>query len=475
MAVVIERVYNASKTCSAFHRDQSFIRGLLGPIGSGKSVACCADLMKLAQQQEPSPDGIRKSRWAIIRNTYRELHDTTLRTWFDWFPREIGVWRVGDMEHRINIGDLDATFMFRALDRPDDIKKLLSLELTGAWINEAREVPRAVLDMLQGRVGRYPSMRDGGATWSGIILDTNPPDSDHWWYRLFEEDQPDGWRLFHQPGGLDKDAENVENLPPDYYTRLQAGHDQAWIDVYVHGKYGFVRDGKPVYPEYADAVHTLEEAPQVLKSTMGNPTIIYAGVDFGLTPAATFAQLTPAGQWQFLSEVVTEDMGAVRFADVMGTHMREKYPHAKFKIWGDPAGDDRAQTDEKTPIMILRTAGIPIIKAPSNDPILRRESVAKCMTTLTMAGTPRMVISPTGCPQLRKALAGGYKYRRMQVSGDEKFVDKPDKNMYSHVAESQQYLLLGAGESRSLISRAENVTKFRARPSIGRKRLRASG
>jgi hypothetical protein len=158
----------------------------------------------------------------------------------------------------------------------------------------------------------------------------------------------------------------------------------------------------------------------------------------------------------------------------MGTHMREKYAHAKFKVWGDPAGDDRAQTDEKTPINILRTAGIPIIKAPSNDPILRRESVAKCMTTLTMAGTPRMVLSPE-CRQLRKALAGGYKYRRMQVSGDEKFVDKPDKNMYSHVAEAQQYLLLGAGESRSLISRADNVTKFKAKPAIGRRRLKAHG
>ena len=472
--IIINREYNASLTCTKFHIDDAFIRGLVGPIGSGKSVACCAELMKLAQAQLPGPDGQRRSRWAIIRNTYRELQDTTLRTWFDWFPRELGVWRAGDMEHIIKIGDFEATFMFRALDRPDDIKKLLSLELTGAWINEAREIPKAVLDMLQGRVGRFPSKRDGGPTWSGIIMDTNPPDSDHGWYRLFEEDRPDGWSIYHQPGGMSETAENVENLPPNYYSRLQGGHDQAWIDVYVHGKYGFVKDGKPVYPEFADAVHVLEQPPEKLMPKHGKEATIYAGVDFGLTPAATFAQLTPGGQWQFLSEVVTEDMGAVRFAGVMLQHMQEHYPYAKFKVWGDPAGDDRAQTDEKTPMMILRARGIPIIPAPSNDPIIRRETVATTMTTLTMGGTPRLVVSPD-CKQLRKALAGGYKYRRLQVSGEEKYVDKPDKNRYSHVAESQQYLLVGAGEARGLVQKSQNLGRqFKAKGTIGRRKLRAS-
>ena len=470
--IIINREYNASVTCTNFHMDDNFIRGLVGPIGSGKSVACCAELMKLAQQQLPGPDGQRRSRWAIIRNTYRELQDTTLKTWFDWFPRELGTWRAGDMEHILTIGDFEATFMFRALDRPDDIKKLLSLELTGAWINEAREIPKAVLDMLQGRVGRFPSKRDGGPTWSGIIMDTNPPDSDHWWYKLFEEDRPEGWSIYHQPGGLDEKAENIENLPPNYYTRLQGGHDQAWIDVYVHGKYGYVKDGKPVYPEFADQIHVLEEPPINLLPKHGKSVIIYGGVDFGLTPAAVFAQQAPNGQWQVLSELVTEDMGAMRFGDLMLQHMQEHYPYAKFKIWGDPAGDDRAQTDEKTPMMILRAKGIPIVPAPSNDPVIRRETVATCMTTLTMSGTPRLVMSPN-CTQLRKAKAGGYKLRRLQVSGEEKYVDKPDKNKYSHVAEAEQYLLVGAGESRGLVQSATNVRQFKAKGTIGRRKLRA--
>jgi hypothetical protein len=39
----------------------------------------------------------------------------------------------------------------------------------------------------------------------------------------------------------------------------------------------------------------------------------------------------------------------------------------------------------------------------------------------------------------------------MEVSG-ERFADKPDKNMFSHVHDAAQYLFLGAGEGRALMN-----------------------
>ncbi len=77
--------------------------------------------------------------------------------------------------------------LFMSLDRPADVKKLKSLDLTGVWLNEASELAKAVLDMATGRVGRFPSKVQGGATWSGVILDTNSPDDDHWYYELAEK------------------------------------------------------------------------------------------------------------------------------------------------------------------------------------------------------------------------------------------------------------------------------------------------
>jgi hypothetical protein len=431
----------------AFMRDDSsFYRGLMGPFGSGKSTACIMEILRRAQAQKPGTDGKRHSRWAVIRNTYPELRTTTIKSWHQWVPASLGRWvDTGPPTHHITEGDLDLEVLFLALDRPDDIAKLLSMELTGAWLNEAREIPKAVVDGLTGRVGRFPSVLMGGCSWSGIIADTNPPDTDHWWYKLAEEQKPEGWTFYRQPGGLDPGAENVPNLPANYYQRQVAGKDEDWVNVYVNANYGFVRDGKPVYPEFRDGIH-------VKPFDLVQAWPVYVGIDFGLTPAAVFGQRSPMGQWRWHSELVTEDMGAKRFAELLRGAMHERYPGMAFAaITGDPAGEGRAQTDETTPFQILQAAGVEARPAPTNDFTKRRESVAACLGRL-IDGQPGLIVHPN-CRVLRKGMAGGYNYRRVQVSGEERYRDQPDKGQYSHVCEAGQYMLVGAGEARTLVRR----------------------
>ena len=446
--------YQASKVCWEFlEDDETFVKGLMGPIGSGKSVCCCNNLLKWMHMQEPNEHGVRRSRYAIVRNTYRELEDTTLQTWFEWIPRELGHFQASKMNHLINMDLTDGTkiqseVFFRALDRPDDIRKLLSLELSGAWVNEAREVPLAVIDMLQGRISRFPAMRDGGPTVSNLIMDTNPPDEDHWWYRMFEEMRPNGWKLYRQPSALSSGAENLQHLHPKYYTRLMANKADEWIKVYVHGQYGFVKDGKPVYPEYNDSVHVAQDVIDY-----NSDLTLWIGLDFGLTPAALMAQRDPRdGQWQILDELCTEDMGAERFSEELGRILRQpEYRDAvQIEIFGDPAGEQRAQTDERTPFNILAANGIHASPTHTNDFTLRREAVAHNLTRMTHMGRPRLIISPKA-KNFRKAMAGRYCFRRLKVSGDERYVDKPDKGPYSHIAEAGQYLMIGAGEDSNVL------------------------
>ena len=45
----------------------------------------------------------------------------------------------------------------------------------------------------------------------------------------------------------------------------------------------------------------------------------------------------------------------------------------------------------------------------------------------------------------------GYRYRRMQITGTDKYDIVPDKNRFSHPHDSLQYMLLGGGEGRQLI------------------------
>lgn len=448
-------VYRPSGAVSkAFMKSDAFVRGIMGPFGSGKSTACIYEILRRAAAQKQGSDGKRRSRWAIIRNTYPELRTTTIKSWHQHVPPQVGRWvDSGPPMHHIQSGDLDLEIIFLALDRPDDIAKLLSMELTGAWINECREVPRAVVDGLTGRVGRYPSVLLGGCSWSGIIMDTNPPDSDHWYYTLAEEVKPEGWEFFKQPSGMAEDAENIANLPPNYYARQMAGKDEDWVKVYIHGEYGYVREGKPVYGSYRDSTHCAE-----FDMLLGQP--IYVGIDFGLTPAAAFAQRKPMGGWLIFDELVAQDMGAVRFSELLHEKLFGQYSlYPIGQITGDPAGDSRAQTDERTPFQILRANGIDAKPATTNDPIARIESVRSSLERM-IDGYAGLQVHPR-CKQIRQGFMGGYCYRRLQVSGEEKYRDVPDKNHYSHVHDALQYLFIGAGEGKLLIGKTPSNRKFR--------------
>lgn len=461
-----------------FIKSDAFAVGILGPIGSGKSVACVMKLVRNVQKQVRLKDGWIRRRTAVIRNTYPELRTTTIKTWHQWIPPDTGAYRDnGPPAHHIidHTNKVDWEVIFVALDRPDDVRKLLSLELSDAWINEAREVPKAILDGLTGRVGRYPRAEDGGCTDPQIVMDTNPPDSDHWWYRLAEEptaedveqtaeleaqlraigglraDQP-LLQFFRQPGGDSPAAENMANLPAGYYLKASANKSREWVKVYVKAEYGFVLDGKPVYPDYRDSVHCRE-------FTLSKRLPIDVGMDFGLTPAAVFAQQLPNGRWLKHTELVTENMGIVRFAELFKGHLAQHYPDFKIRsITGDPAGDARGD-DERTTYQVLAAGGVIAQAAKTNDPVLRIEAVSACFRRM-IDGEPGVLVHPQ-CRTLRKGYAGGYNFRRLQMAGEARFRDVPDKNMFSHVCDADQYVMIGAGEGKAIVQREVNPNRQR--------------
>ena len=172
---------------------------------------------------------------------------------------------------------------------------------------------------------------------------------------------------------------------------------------------------------------------------------VYVGIDFGLTPACVFGQKL-RGRWLIIDELVAEDMGILRFSDLMKEKMAQYLPR-DFTIFGDPAGDHRAQTDESTPFQILKGRGINARPTHSNDVTLRLESVNATLQRM-IDGESGLLIDPK-CVNIIKGFDGGYHYRRMQVSG-ERYEDKPNKNRFSHIHDALQYMMLGAGEGRKL-------------------------
>ena len=426
---------------SAFLADPSRVTGIIGPMGSGKTTACIMKALLCCQRQPTDSRGRRRSRGAIIRNTYPELKTTTMKSWHEWIPKTSGRWQEeGPPTHTFFMKEYNAhcEVIFLAMDQPGDIEKLLGTELTWAWLNEVREMPKAVLDAATGRIGRFPPQRDGGCNGPQIFMDGHAPDLDHWYFRLAEIDKPKGFGFHHQPGGRAPNAENLRHLEKDYYEMLASGKNPDWVKVYVDSQYGLIKDGKPVFPEYVDTQHCLE-----FKLDPELP--IHIGMDFGLTPAAVIGQRDEVGRWSIRHEITTEDMGAERFGRELKRFLDAHYRGWEIEsITGDPAGDSRVQTDERTAFMVLRSLDIEAMPAPSNDLTVRHDAVAMHMNR-TLYGIPAFRIHPD-CKVLRQALAGQYCLRRVQVVGQERFRDKPEKNAWSHVAEALEYLMLGAGE-----------------------------
>lgn len=440
---------------TAFHSDDSFFRGLMGPVGSGKSSSCCVEIVYRAIRQEKHTDGVRRSRWAAIRNTYAELKSTTIKTWNDWFGAISEMKWDTPILSTMRFGLPDGTtveleVMFVAIDRPDEVGKLRSIEFTGVWLNEASELPKEVLDMATQRVGRYPSMRLGGPSWTGVIGDTNPPDDDHWWYRLAEDERPDGYKFFTQPGALyrvidpksadfgkykpNPNAENIKNIRGgyQYYFQQLPGKTEDYIRVFIEGKYGTTMDGKPVYPEFDEKVHV---ATRPLSPTPGVPIVL--GFDFGLTPACIVGQMRPNGKVAILREFVSEDMGIRQFySEVVLPALNAEFRMYRWVAVGDPAGNNRSQTDERTCFEELEDLGLYCEGAYTNEFVKRRESVAFFLQRVN-----GFEIDP-GCKTLIKGFRGGYRFERIKASGPTRHKDRPVKDKFSHPHDGLQYLCM---------------------------------
>ena len=443
----VEYDYTDVPTIRRFSESRKFIRAIIGPFRSGKSVGSCMEIYRKACAQNPNSRKIRRTRWAVVRNTYPELRDTTIKTFCDWFePAYFGHYRQSptpDYNMVFPLPDgttVECEVMFRALDRPDHVKNLLSLEVTGAYFNEVREIPRVIFDAMEGRVNQFPAMKDGGATWGGMLCDTNPCDTDHWFYRLFEEDLPkspelqDKYDIFHQPSGRSPQAENLTHLPANYYHNLAVGKDVGFVRVYIDGQYGYVREGKVIYTNYNDQIHC---STVPLEPWRGIHLTL--GWDFGLTPACIINQYHPKGYLHTLKELCATDMGVKKLArDVVRPYLLANFSGYRIVSGCDPSGARRSEVDEtKSCYKELKDSGFPVKLAYSNALEPRFTAVDNFLTKM-VEGKPAYQLDPR-CTMLRKGFNGEYKRRKLNISGAEIYAADPEKNSVSHPHEAHQY------------------------------------
>jgi hypothetical protein len=364
--------YEAPPTCAAFMKSAAFGRLIAGPIGSGKTTACIFELFRRACEQAAAPDGLRYTRFAILRQTLSQLKQTVLKDITDWL-KGMCHFKVSENTIFITIGDVRSEWIMIPLEDVEDQRRLLSMQLTGAWVSEGIEISVNLLDAIGGRCGRYPSAAMGGATWHGMIVDTNMPVEGGDWHKFMVDDKPPDWDVFIQPGGLEEVAENLNwlvqtpetlKLPIDhpirlaqgrkYYERAARSNGIDWVRRYVHAQFGDDPSGTAVFREsFKSSFHVVDE----LEPVAGTALLI--GQDFGRDPCSIICQVDHRGRLLVLEEVIAEGIGLELHIDraLRPVLMGPRYLGRTVGMIGDPAGIAKNSISEETSFDVLVRLG----------------------------------------------------------------------------------------------------------------------
>lgn len=433
--------YTPPPTVAKFMENDALVRVLIGPIGSGKSMGCIMELLRRACAQRPY-QGTRFTRFVAVRNTLAQLRSTVLSD-IQQYLGPITRYFVTDstIQLRGELPDgtkLHCDILLIPLDTKEDVRRLLSLQLSGAWVNELREVPIEIISALLGRLGRYPSRAMGGPTWFGLLGDSNPWDTDSAYHDRLVLNPAPNWKLFHQPSGIGPYAENTENLPPNYYENLSGGHDIEWSQVHVESEWGTSNAGQAVFRKSFHAPTHVKDMVAVVNPS--RPVIV--GLDFGRTPCAVIGQVDNYGRLILMREVVTEGMGLIQMVreHLKPVLLAEPFAGRRVFVVGDPAGNQRSQISEETPFDALKDEGFLAYPASTNKIEARLLAVEKLLTT-QIAGEPGLQISREGCPVLIQSLGNKYRYRKKR---DGQLEDLPEKlHPWSDICDATQYACTG--------------------------------
>lgn len=437
--------FTAPPTVAQFMLDNSFVRLLLGPIGSGKTTGMVMECARRMTSEYPDANRVRKTRIAVVRNTSQQLRQTVLPEIEKWLQPAFR-YKVTDstLEFRFSLPDgtrVESDWMLIPLDTPRDIQRLLSLNLSFAWVSEFREIPVEIIQSILGRVGRFRSLGLTQSAYFGLIAESNMPDEDSEWYNKLELELPSTWKLFKQPGGRDPNAENISNLRPHYYDDLVASNTEDWVRIYVDALYGKSLSGQAVFrASFRPDWHVTYKD---LRHQSALPLML--AQDFGRTPASLVTQVDNRGRLLILRELTSEDMGIIKFGEtLLRPLMARDFPGMPQFMIADPAGRQKTQSGENSPFDDLKRMGFNVYAAPSNDLDARIRSVEQLLLR-QVDGGPALLIDGAHCPQLVQAMKSLYRYKRKL---DKTLDEKPEKNHpWSDIADCLQYAALGANGS----------------------------
>lgn len=482
----IEETSFPGPIAEAFYWSDADVCGIQGPVGSGKTTTLMKSRLRRAIMMPRSViDGVRRYKVIFIRETYRQLWSTSIPSYLETFPKEMGKWSGGrgdPVTHVIHFEDEHGPIEFVAefMAFGDDIiASMRGVQTTDIVLNEMDTMPVDILTVGIGRIDRWPARQHFEGLpahlrgYGQIVGDFNAPDEDNYTFTTFHNkeererladelsaDLPEGARrieiqFFNQPGYGEPGCENLMNLSPTYYPRQIAAMKLTgrsdMIKRMVYNKVVYLRVGDPVWKdEYNRRIHVSDEP---LVPIRGIPLRI--GLDQGFKGAAVIAQCVDNYRWRIYAELHLPEkrLMATAFGHLLSDLLDERFlDHAVEAAWGDMAGEHGASqgADENATwnLLVGKAAGFHVRpqRIGTNRIQPRLEAVRASLDAPLHKGEPGLLIDPS-CKFLIRGFEARYVWtEEINKSGDKRKV--PDKSFTeANVHDALQYLLLSEHEA----------------------------
>jgi hypothetical protein len=433
------------------HYSAAFVRFLIGARGAGKTTFDAVEaidhcwhhagskvlvLRKTEESQAATAIETFNAAYAQCGDLYQETEIGLFKKWDDGkevrLPSKEGVeeWQKflktnpTKAQQRLwiqTIGNkLCSWVMFRGLNHPSIAgSKLRSFECSMIIFVEADQLTQENFDMAILCLRMKDAHGHAHPDYNAIV-DTNPPDPDHWIAKL-EEATVSGefpqYRFWHIPM-----EDNAHNLPPHYVEEAKARYrkNPAMYRRMIDGEYEYVYNGTPVYWAFEVGLHVKEEL------SWPKGAYLVVGWDFGTFNANVFSAYFEMNGteywWDLLERNASGSDTELQCREVL--KLQEAYfPfHNNRDIcsgvlhYCDPAGNAKKSTGSD--LKVLKNYHIhPGFKTKERG---LATTLATCNRLLEMKdkrGAPVYRISKKGCPVLYAGLCGKYRYPSLGEPG----------------------------------------------------------
>ena len=280
-----------------FHDSDKKFRAFVGGLGSGKSVAGAIEAIK-TMVNCPGSMG------AILAPTYPLLRDSTIKTFFDFLPRELIKSYSKQEQKVILINNSEA--IFRPCDDETTIDRLRNINLGWVWIDEAGLVPEYAFRVT---IGRMRHLKGPLKFWL-----TTTPRGKNWIFDRWLDKPTEDYFLVQ--------AKTRENpyLPKEYIDTLVGEYVGIFAKQELEGE--FVGLEGVVYPAFSRNTHIIDTKDIEIKEHK-------YGVDFGFSNPSVIIDIgfDYDGRAYILKEFYQKHITDAQLAEIAKKDYGSEYPY----------------------------------------------------------------------------------------------------------------------------------------------------